>query len=139
MHHSDDPLHVGLGQARVPITLRGGWPASLPSYLPALERKSPEIQSPSRGGRPCAVGPAARDALVVIVSWGFAKLGRTATNDTSEADLESATVEFHITCQRALQPLLSAKWVKLHVQKQNCWPVVRLMGEQRGWRSGLQH
>jgi hypothetical protein len=70
-------------------------------------------------GAPVRRGPAARDAPVVTVSWGFTQLGRTAPNDTSEAaDLKSATVELHITCQRALQWLLSAKWVKLHVQKQ---------------------
>jgi hypothetical protein len=70
-------------------------------------------------GAPVRRGPAARDAPVVTVSWGFTQLGRTAPNDTSEAaDLKSATVELHTTCQRALQWLLSAKWVKLHVQKQ---------------------
>jgi hypothetical protein len=83
------------------------------------------LAKPIARGAPLRRGPEARDAPVVTVSWGFTQLSRTATNDTSEAaDWKCATVELHRTCQRALQPLLSAEWVKLpaewvklHVQK----------------------
>jgi hypothetical protein len=82
------------------------------NLLRAGRARAPRPGGPGRPCRNCVFGvhPARPDPA-------------TATNVTSEAaDLKSATVELHSTCQRALQPLQSAKWVKLHVQKQFVGP-----------------